>query len=305
MMHIMDEHDNHLTEDHEPACCHSAKLNNESPTDVIDRTSKNPAMWGNIPNVVRHPLPDDSLNPGDLDVAEAYAGPSKPEPKSPAESEDSELSSFGSSVWSERSEGTQKAVNEEEEVMTESKAASESGKCTHHDHQTGGKLVRELDVGEARDFAAQALAAIPEDETPHLPPIRLPSSTKREFDDDSLATPARSSHSPRSLRSPIWRSLVPVSPPHGGYWTPSTTEEGEKNTPMCPPCRTGKKGRCYGGLPCDRCKEKEYSKERCEGSLVFRFSPRTKRGAKEAEKTAKKSPADSARWKRDAFGRFI
>jgi hypothetical protein len=76
---------------------------------------------------------------------------------------------------------------------------------------------------------------------------------------------------------------------------------------MCPPCRTGKKGRCFGGLPCDRCTEKGYSRERCEGSLVFRFSPKSKRGAKERDRGLEKGGKvlDGSRWKRDDFGRFV
>ena len=189
----------------------------------------------------------------------------------------------------------------EDEAMRVGAEASQST-YVNDDETDVGLGGKELDVGEAREVAARALAVMPEENTSQALTIPLHQVSQRSV---PLPAPAKSSPSSKPLRSPCWRSLVPVTPPPGGFWTPSSKVEGEKNSPMCGPCRTGKKGRCFGGLPCDRCKEKGYSKERCEGSVVFRFSPESKRGKREKEeKIVKKSPEDSGGWKRDAFGRF-
>lgn len=299
----MEKIETYLNEASESESHHSPLLNTAHPINVaISRGSQNPVMWGDVRKTIRHLLPDEILTPGDVDVAQAYAGPSKPEPKSLAESK--ELSPMASGTSSERSEGAQEGVTEND-VMADGSTISEPEHSDHWDDDVGDKFViRCRGIDKARDIAAQALAAISEEDE-NSQSTTPPESTQREPTSDAPLTFASSPSTPKFLRSPIWRNLVTVSPPPNGYWTPSSTEEGEKNTPMCPPCRTGKKGRCFGGLPCDRCREKGYSKERCEGSVVFRFSPRTKRGAGEREQMRKKSPVDSARWKRDAFGRFV
>jgi hypothetical protein len=217
--------------------------------------------------------------------------------------EDEVMEEDEASMTPDSSLETEQQGAHEDKVMREGVEAPESGHVT--DEETDVDLAgKEFDVGEARDVAARALAALPEDETSQLLTTPLYQGSQRDTSSNSLPTSAKSSPSPKFLRSPCWRSLIPVTPPPGGYWTPSSTAEGEKNTPMCGPCKTGKKGRCYGGLPCDRCKEKGYSKERCEGSVVFRFSPKSKRGRCGKEKAVKKLPVDGGRLKRDAFGRF-
>lgn len=278
----------------ETECHYSPKLIDAPPKDTIDRSSKNSAMRGNI----RYVFPDEILNPGNVNVAQAYS--SSPIPEQEHQAEDG-----GSRRSSERFEVAQEALSEDE-MMGEGAAGPQSE--SYGDQEDEDEFeTRELDVGEARDIAARALATVPdEDVTP------LPSSTpllhvqKQERPPAPKSSPyliSRPHSQARSpLQSPCVRTLIPATPPPGGYWTPSSTE-GEKNTPMCPPCRTGKKGRCFGGLPCDRCRDKGYSRERCEGSLVFRFSPRRKRGEGK-ERSVRNSPVDSGRWKRDAFGRF-
>ena len=111
---------------------------------------------------------------------------------------------------------------------------------------------------------------------PHRLLFNKPNTTNLPLSEPTSPSPMSPPYSQtRSpLRSPYWCIVITVSPLPGGYWTPSSTEKGQKNTPMCPPCSSGKKGRCFGGLPCDRCKEKVYSRERCEGRMAFRFSPR-------------------------------
>lgn len=295
----MEEQETHLNA---PAseCHHSS---NDWPLNVIiKRGAENPVTWGDVRKTIRYLLPDEILSPGEVNVAEAYAGPTNPELNCPAES--SELSLAASGSESGTGEGA-KGMTSEDQDMIEGGVVPKSGPCTGVEaDENRDELV--IPCGKAREIAAEALAAISEDETSQS---TTPSnSAQREPPSDSLSTPNSSPSTSKSHRSPIWRSLVPVSPPPNGYWTPSTTTEGEKNTPMCPPCRTGKKGKCLGGLPCDRCREKGYSKERCEGSVVFRVSPRRKRGtagAAERERLRRKSPTDSARWKRDAFGRFV
>lgn len=125
-----------------------------------------------------------------------------------------------------------------------------------------------------------ALAAVPREGEPTEPPStplqqaqhHEPAFISEPTSPSPMSPPYSQTRSP--LRSPYWCIVITVSPLPGGYWTPSSTEKGQKNTPMCPPCSSGKKGRCFGGLPCDRCKEKVYSRERCEGRMAFRFSPR-------------------------------
>ena len=297
----------------EPSPEHPSSLNSiEALTTVnYDGVSQPPAMWGNhLLNVVRKIVPDESLHPGEFDVAQAYAGPLNPVPTSLSTAD---LTSWKSDrdTTNAKSDFAQGAVIEHGVIRVDC-AASKAEKDVNDNNNNGdGLLRRDSETEKTRAIAAQALDAIPEvKERTQLPSDRviMPSkSSKREFRTDSDKG-SSSAPSPKVLRSPIWRSLVPTPAPAEGYWTPSATEEGEKNTPMCPPCRTGKKGRCYGGLtglPCDRCMEKGYSKERCEGSLVFRFSPRTKRSKKEVETTVKTEAKDGARLKRDAFGRFV
>jgi hypothetical protein len=180
------------------------------------------------------------------------------------------------------------------------------------DEDKEGLIRRELDVGEVREIAVQALAAIPQEDqnVPHpSTPLRQGSSpeliptSQLSSSPPTMSPPRSQARSP--LRSPCWRTLVPVTPPPEGYWAPNATVKGEKNTPMCPPCKSGKKGRCFGGLPCDRCREKGYIKERCEGSLMFQFRPKKKIARDQTEAGSKKgSPVDGGRWRRDSFGRF-
>ena len=284
-------------------CSTSSNSTDASSLDDIDQKSEHPPTWGDYKlNIIRKLLPDEPLHPGDVDVTTAYAGPAKLIPMSPP---GSDLSSAGSD-WDTpeaKPADTMQALNQDG-VSEAASVALESGNLPHRHKNLGDGLFQR----DAKDIAALGLAAGPRKDNQTLQPATTVSTplriSKRQLENDDLS-PSSSAYSTKVPRSPIWRSLVPVSPPAAGYWIPKAMKQGEKNTPMCPPCRTGKKGRCYGGLPCDRCREKGYSKERCEGSLVFRFAPRTKHGAIERYQTTQKPPLDAARWKRDASGRFL
>lgn len=283
----------------------SAEKLNSMPKAAVDTSLKNPVKWGNT----GHALDNEILCPGDLDVEQAYASPLSSDPKV-----EEIVQSCAASTRSGGSFETAQETLVEDDVISEGPTTHESDHQADHVAESGSGIT-ELDAEEARDTAARALASIPEEEQPAftpttpLPPlIQEPALSAPQIPSPPSSLPTSPQRQARlPFRSPLWRTLIPVTPPQGGYWTPSSTREGEKNTPMCPPCRTGKKGRCFGGLPCDRCREKGYSRERCEGSLVFRFSPKTKRGGGEGKEKEKaiKSPSDGGRWKRDAYGRFV
>jgi hypothetical protein len=279
--------------DSRPKCESSRKLIDTTPTEAVDTSNQNPAMWG----TVGHSFPDDFLDPVSPDEGRVAARSSMPDIY--AGSTDRVLLPTGPRRSSQKFDVAQ-GVLDEDAVMNEISETECFGDKDAEDECD----TRRHDVGETRDIAARVLAAITEkDETPQPPSTPSHQSAEREPTSEPHPRSSKSTPSPRFLRSPCWGTLVSVTPPPSGYWTPSSTGEGEKNTPMCPPCRTGKKGRCFGALPCDRCRDKGYSKERCEGSLAFRFSPKTRRGCGDKEKV-RKSPADGGRWKRDAFGRF-
>ena len=50
-------------------------------------------------------------------------------------------------------------------------------------------------------------------------------------------------------------------------WKPSSGgDKNIANNPKCPPCMVYTKGHCYGGVPCQRCKERGLSAEMCVGN---------------------------------------
>jgi len=303
-------------------CPTSPHIIDTAPAEASVMVKKRPSSWGNI----RHVPPERELYEREADEALVDTFPLGREPDA---DETGGATVRGVLRRKESFKDLEAGLNDASEVLgrvdiettTEMPVAPQSeefaeAEAANNGDTEDGLVEKKLDPAAVRAIALRALAAVLGGDEPTKPPSTPLQHHEFVFTSESTSpSPMSSSHSQaRSpLRSPCWRTLITVSPPSGGYWTPSSTERGQKNTPMCPPCRSGKKGRCFGGLPCDRCKEKKYSKERCEGRMMFRFSPRKRAatvGRDEMDvgcEEWKRGSSESGRgrtWKRDAFGRF-